>query len=86
MLGRDMVANIAIPKSRNYFAGGFTYTAIAKTPATKTTDPSGWAVFRTEDATGHVDWAKNTAGINTNEFVFTGTEAAVTGLDFTEVS
>ena len=30
MLGRDMVANIAIPKSRNYFSGGFTYTAIAK--------------------------------------------------------
>lgn len=35
MLGRDMVANIAIPKSRNYFAGGYTYTAIAKKPGNK---------------------------------------------------
>ena len=85
MLGRDMVANIAIPKTRNYFAGGFTYTAIAKTPATKETTAE-WAVFRTEDSTGHVDWAKNTAGINTNEFVFKGTEAVVTALSFTEVS
>ena len=85
MLGRDMVANIAIPKTRNYFAGGFTYTAIAKTPATRTTDAE-WAVFRTEDATGHVDWAKNTQGINTNEFVFGGTEVVVTALNFTEVS
>lgn len=85
MLGRDVVANIAIPKSRNYFSGGFTYTAIAKTPATRTTDAE-WAVFRTEDATGHVDWAKNTAGINTNEFVFKGTEVVVTALSFTEVS
>jgi len=85
MLGRDVVANIAISKSRNYFAGGFTYTAIAKTPATRETDAE-WAVFRTEDATGHVDWAKNTSGINTNEFIFKGTEAAVLALDFTEVS
>lgn len=57
MLGRDVVANIAIPKTRNYFAGGYTYTAIAKTPATRTTDAE-WAVFRTQDSTGHVDWAK----------------------------
>lgn len=85
MPGRDVIANIAIPKSRNYFAGGYTYTAIAKNPATRTTDAE-WAVFRTEDATGHVDWAKNTLGINTNEFIFRGTEAAVLGLDFTEVS
>lgn len=85
MLGRDVVANIAIPKTRNYFAGGYTYTAIAKTPATRTTDAE-WAVFRTEDATGHVDWAKNTQGINTNEFVFKGTEAVVTALSFAEVS
>ena len=85
MLGRDMVANIAIPKSRNYFSGGYTYTAIAKTPATKETD-SEWMVFRTEDATGDVDLAKNTAGVNTNEFIFKGTEAAVLALDFTEVS
>ncbi len=85
MLGRDMVANIAIPKSRNYFSGGYTYTAIAKTPAT-TEAAAEWAVFRTEDATGHVDWAKNTAGINTNEFVFKGTEAIVLALDFTEIS
>lgn len=85
MLGRDVVANIAIPKTRNYFAGGYTYTAIAKTPATKETDAE-WAVFRTEDATGHADWAKNTQGINTNEFVFKGTEAVVTALSFAEVS
>lgn len=85
MLGRDMVANIAIPKSRNYFAGGYTYTAIAKTPATRTTD-SEWAVFRTEDATGNVDWAKNTSGINTNEFIFKGTEVVVTALSFAEVA
>ena len=85
MLGRDTVANIAIPKSRNYFSGGFTYTAIANTPATKETTAE-WAVFRTEDSTGHVDWAKNTDGINTNEFIFKGTEAAVLDLDFTEVS
>lgn len=85
MLGRDMVANIAIPKTRNYFAGGYTYTAEAKTPATRETDAE-WRVFRTEDATGHVDWAKNTAGINTNEFVFKGTEGVVTALTFTEVS
>lgn len=85
MLGRDMVANIAIPKSRNYFAGGYTYTAIAKTPATRETD-SEWAVFRTEDATGDIDWAKNTSGINTNEFIFKGTEAVVTTLVFTEVT
>jgi len=85
MLGRDMVANIAIPKSRNYFSGGYTYTAIAKTPATREID-SEWMVFRTEDATGDVDLAKNTAGVNTNEFIFKGTEAAVLALDFTEVS
>lgn len=85
MLGRDMVANIAIPKSRNYFSGGYTYTAIAKTPATRETDPE-WAVFRTEDATGHVDWAQNTSGINTNEFVFKGTEVVVTALSFAEVA
>jgi len=85
MLGRDTVANIAIPKSRNYFSGEYTYTAIAKTPQTKTTEAE-WAVFRTQDATGHVDWAKNTSGINTNEFIFKGTEAAVLALDFTEVS
>lgn len=85
MLGRDVVANIAIPKSRNYFAGGYTYTAIAKTPATRETTAE-WAVFRTEDATGKVDWAKDANGVNTNEFVFKGTEAIVTALDFTEVS
>lgn len=85
MLGRDMVANIAIPKTRNYFAGGYTYTAEAKTPATREID-SEWRVFRTQDSTGHVDWAKNTSGINTNEFVFKGTEAVVTALTFTEVS
>jgi len=85
MLGRDVVANIAIPKTRNYFAGGYTYTAEAKTPATRETD-SEWRVFRTQDSTGHVDWAKNTSGINTNEFVFKGTEAVVTALTFTEVS
>lgn len=85
MLGRDMVANIAIPKTRNYFAGGYTYTAEAKTPATRETD-SEWRVFRTKDSTGHIDWAKNTSGINTNEFIFKGTEAVVVALDFTEVS
>ncbi len=85
MLGRDVVANIANPKSRTYTAGGYTYIAIAKEPATKTTEV-GWAVLRIEDATGHSDWAKNTAGINTNEFVFKGTEVVVTALDFTEVA
>ena len=85
MLGRDMVANIAIPKSRNYFSDGFTYTAIAKTPATREADAE-WAVFRTQDSTGRVDWAKNDSGVNTNEFIFKGTDTSVLALDFREVS
>lgn len=85
MLGRDVVANIAIPKRRNYVSDGFTYTAIAKTPATREIDAE-WAVYRTQDATGRVDWAKNDSGVNTNEFIFKGTEAAVLALAFSDVS
>lgn len=82
MSGLITVADINVPKSRSNASANpsYIYTAIAKDVAVKTTDDTGWAVYRTELATGNVDWAKKN-GVPTKEYVFSGTDYHLLSFD-----
>jgi hypothetical protein len=77
----QVLALIDTPKSRTYTSGTDTFVAIAKSISTLTTEV-GWACYRL-DTNGNVDWAKKD-GVATKEFVFTGVEADVIALTYTE--
>lgn len=70
MLGRDVVANISVPKTRSVITAEYTYTAIAETPNTKVTDAK-WALMRMHNTTTDIDWVRDASGNNTNAFAFT---------------
>lgn len=77
----QVLALIDTPKSRVYTSGTDTFVAIAESISTLTTEV-GWACYRL-DTDGNVDWAKNNS-VATKEFVFTGVEADVIALTYTE--
>lgn len=83
MYGRETLSNINTPKQRidSTTNAAYVYTGIAKEVSIPTTG-YGWAWFRTEVATGNVDWAKDANGIPTRDFIFKGNAGA--SLTYTE--
>lgn len=71
MYGLQTLTNIDNPKQRSVITPDYTYTAIAKTVGTHTTEV-GWAVYRSYASTtsSGIDWAQ-VNGVPTAEFVFT---------------
>lgn len=82
MEGLLTASNIVSPKTRvNTSLTGYRITALARSPNTKTTEV-GWQVYRTNTDTGEVDWARNAAGNNSDDYEFKANDLA--NLVFTE--
>lgn len=80
--GLQTLADIRTQKTRtSELVSGYLVTAIAKSVRIKTTE-IGWAIYRTNINTGDVDWAKDTSGYPTDEYVFDAVNIHLK--DFTE--
>lgn len=77
------LVNIHIPKTRNESDATYDYSGFARSVNTLTTEPY-WAWVRTKKSNGNTDWAKNTAGIPTNDYMFLGTNGTGAGLTYDE--
>ena len=72
--GLQTTTDIRLPKTRvSLSISGYQIIAIARTVRILTTEV-GWAIYRINLTTGEVDWAKDTDGFPTDDYVFTAVD------------
>lgn len=80
---RTGLVDINIPKVRNEEDATYIYTGFARSINTPTTEAK-WAWVRTTKSNGNTDWANNTDGVPTNDYIFLGTNGTGAGLTYGE--
>lgn len=79
-LDTDSTVDINVPKIRNLEDDDYTYTLYARDVSVRTTEV-GWAILRSNKATGDTDWANDETGRGTKKYNFT---ASISGVTFGE--
>ncbi|MBY0498555.1 MAG: hypothetical protein K2Q14_04260 [Gammaproteobacteria bacterium] len=80
---RTGLIDINIPKTRNESDATYDYTGFARSPNTLEAEPY-WAWLRTKKSNGDTDWAQNSAGVATNDYIHLGTNGTGAGLSYGE--